>query len=202
MELAVKIGLYIDHQNLGFLAALYILLIQESTKEMKQAMVGQRSLTQQQFAAQLAEVEKAQAEIKRLVEQQKQIEFKELKERISRRLKLEKESGKDYTIYLKNKLDSKLKSKTIADDTRNFIRKRRAKQQSESELVEEDVQEKASIEEEKKRDENRKMSLTEKLLAEADIISLHVPLTELTRSLVNKEFLQKMKPNHHQLRNL
>ena len=54
----------------------------------------------------LLKFEKAQAEIKRLVEQQKQIEFKELKERISRRLKLEKESGKDYTIYLKNKLDS------------------------------------------------------------------------------------------------
>ncbi len=33
----------------------------------------------------------------------------------------------------------------------------------------------------------------EKLLAEADIISLHVPLTELTQSMVNKELLQKMK---------
>ena len=116
----------------------------------------------------LLKFEKPQAEIKRLVEQQKQIEFKELKERISRRLKLEKESGKDYTIYLKNKFESKLKSKTTADDTRNFIRKRREKQQLESELVEEDVQEKASIEEEKKRDENRKMSITEKLLAEAE----------------------------------
>jgi phosphoglycerate dehydrogenase-like enzyme len=41
----------------------------------------------------------------------------------------------------------------------------------------------------------------EELLAEADIISLHVPLTELTQSLVNKEFLQKMKPTAHLLNN-
>ena len=34
----------------------------------------------------------------------------------------------------------------------------------------------------------------EKLLAEADIISLHVPLTELTQSIVNEDFLHKMKP--------
>ena len=41
----------------------------------------------------------------------------------------------------------------------------------------------------------------EELLAEADIISLHVPLTELTQSLVNKEFLQKMKPTAHLVNN-
>jgi phosphoglycerate dehydrogenase-like enzyme len=41
----------------------------------------------------------------------------------------------------------------------------------------------------------------EELLAEADIISLHVPLTELTQSLVNKEFLQKMKTTAHLLNN-
>ncbi|SVD87459.1 uncharacterized protein METZ01_LOCUS440313, partial [marine metagenome] len=34
----------------------------------------------------------------------------------------------------------------------------------------------------------------EKLLAEADVLSLHVPLTELTHFMVNEEFLQKMKP--------
>ena len=41
----------------------------------------------------------------------------------------------------------------------------------------------------------------EKLLAEADIISLHVPLTELTQSMVNKEFLQKMKTTAYLLNN-
>ena len=34
--------------------------------------------------------------------------------------------------------------------------------------------------------------LQDELLAEADIISLHVPLTELTQGMVNEEFLQKM----------
>jgi D-3-phosphoglycerate dehydrogenase len=41
----------------------------------------------------------------------------------------------------------------------------------------------------------------ENLLAEADIISLHVPLTELTQSMVNKEFLQKMKPTAYLINN-
>ncbi len=41
----------------------------------------------------------------------------------------------------------------------------------------------------------------EELLAEADIISLHVPLTELTQFMVNEEFLQKMKPTAHLINN-
>ncbi len=41
----------------------------------------------------------------------------------------------------------------------------------------------------------------EELLAESDIISLHVPLTELTQSMVNEEFLQKMKPTAHLVNN-
>ena len=41
----------------------------------------------------------------------------------------------------------------------------------------------------------------EKLLAESDIISLHVPLTELTQSMVNKEFLQEMKTTAYLLNN-
>ena len=36
--------------------------------------------------------------------------------------------------------------------------------------------------------------IQDELLAEADIISLHVPLTELTQGIVNEAFLQKMKP--------
>ena len=39
------------------------------------------------------------------------------------------------------------------------------------------------------------------LLAEADVVSLHVPLTELTQSMVTEEFLQKMKPNAYLINN-
>jgi len=35
----------------------------------------------------------------------------------------------------------------------------------------------------------------EKLLNEADVVSMHVPLTELTHFMVNDEFLQQMKPS-------
>jgi D-3-phosphoglycerate dehydrogenase len=41
----------------------------------------------------------------------------------------------------------------------------------------------------------------EKLLAEADVVSLHVPLTELTHFMVNDEFLQQMKPSAHLINN-
>ena len=41
----------------------------------------------------------------------------------------------------------------------------------------------------------------EELLAEADMISLHVPLTELTQSMVNENFLQKMKTTAHLVNN-
>ena len=41
----------------------------------------------------------------------------------------------------------------------------------------------------------------EKLLPEADIVSLHVPLTELTHFMVNDEFLQQMKPLAHLVNN-
>jgi phosphoglycerate dehydrogenase-like enzyme len=43
--------------------------------------------------------------------------------------------------------------------------------------------------------------LQDELLAEADIISLHVPLTELTQGMVNEEFLQKMKPTAYLINN-
>ena len=43
--------------------------------------------------------------------------------------------------------------------------------------------------------------LQDELLAEADVISLHVPLTELTQGMVNEEFLQKMKPSAHLINN-
>ena len=43
--------------------------------------------------------------------------------------------------------------------------------------------------------------LQDELLAEADVISLHVPLTELTQCMVNEEFLQKMKPTAHLINN-
>ena len=35
----------------------------------------------------------------------------------------------------------------------------------------------------------------EKLLAESDVVSIHVPLTKLTFSMVNEGFLKKMKPS-------
>jgi D-3-phosphoglycerate dehydrogenase len=41
----------------------------------------------------------------------------------------------------------------------------------------------------------------DELLAEADVVSLHVPLTELTQSMVTEEFLQKMKPNAYLINN-
>ena len=41
----------------------------------------------------------------------------------------------------------------------------------------------------------------EKLLAEADLLSLHVPFTELTHFMVNEEFLQKMKPTSYLVNN-
>ena len=41
----------------------------------------------------------------------------------------------------------------------------------------------------------------EKLLTEADVVSLHVPFTELTHFMVNEEFLQKMKPTAHLVNN-
>jgi len=40
-----------------------------------------------------------------------------------------------------------------------------------------------------------------KLLTEADVVSLHVPLTELTHFMVNEKFLQKMKPSAHLINN-
>jgi len=43
--------------------------------------------------------------------------------------------------------------------------------------------------------------LQDELLAEADVISLHVPFTELTQGMVNEEFLQKMKPSAHLINN-
>ena len=43
--------------------------------------------------------------------------------------------------------------------------------------------------------------IQDELLAEADIISLHVPLTELTQGMVNEEFLQNMKPTAHLINN-
>ena len=43
--------------------------------------------------------------------------------------------------------------------------------------------------------------LQDELLAEADIISLHVPLTELTQCMVNEEFLQKMSPTAYLINN-
>ena len=43
--------------------------------------------------------------------------------------------------------------------------------------------------------------LQDELLAAADIISLHVPLTELTQGMVNEEFLQKIKPTAHLINN-
>ena len=41
----------------------------------------------------------------------------------------------------------------------------------------------------------------DELLAEADVVSLHVPLTELTQSMVTEVFLQKMKPNAYLINN-
>ncbi len=41
----------------------------------------------------------------------------------------------------------------------------------------------------------------EQLLAEADVVSLHVPLTELTHFMVNEEFLQQMKPTAYLINN-
>jgi len=41
----------------------------------------------------------------------------------------------------------------------------------------------------------------DELLAESDMISLHVSLTELTQGMVNEKFLKKMKPSAHLINN-
>ena len=41
----------------------------------------------------------------------------------------------------------------------------------------------------------------DKILAESDIISLHVPLTELTQGMVNEKFLKKMMPTAYLINN-
>ena len=41
----------------------------------------------------------------------------------------------------------------------------------------------------------------DELLVEADIVSLHVPLTELTHFMVDEDFLQKMKPSAYLINN-
>ena len=41
----------------------------------------------------------------------------------------------------------------------------------------------------------------DELLAESDIVSLHVPFTELTQNMVNEEFLNKMKPTAYLINN-
>jgi phosphoglycerate dehydrogenase-like enzyme len=40
-----------------------------------------------------------------------------------------------------------------------------------------------------------------KLLSEADVVSLHVPLTEFTHFMVNEDFLKQMKPTAHLVNN-
>ena len=55
----------------------------------------------------LEKFDKVKSEIQKMKKKQKELEVKELKERIARRLKLEKESGKQYKKLISKKLKPK-----------------------------------------------------------------------------------------------
>jgi len=63
----------------------------------------------------LEKFDKVKSGIQKMKKKQKEIEAKELKERIARRLKLEKEAGKQYKKLISNKLKPKSKIDYLLD---------------------------------------------------------------------------------------
>ena len=59
----------------------------------------------------LEKFDKVKSEIQKIQKKQKDVEVKELKDRISRRLKLEKEAGKKYKKIITKTLKSEIKSR-------------------------------------------------------------------------------------------
>ena len=150
----------------------------------------------------LKKMDKIKSEIQKIQNKQKKSEIKELKDRIARRLKLEKESGKNYkklllkTLKPKNEIktnvESELKRKnlnqysiqkrisntirnisnpqktqsTIAEDTRNFVRKHR------SEIIDdttEEIMENKLVNKQIKKEEKNERLKAEKLLKEFEV---------------------------------
>ena len=147
----------------------------------------------------LKKLNKIKSEIQKIQNKQKEIELNELKDRIARRLKLEKKSGKNYKKLLlkqirpkneiKTNVESELKRKnrdqysiqkrisdtikrisnpqktesTIAEDTRNFVRKRRTERIDDTTEV---IRDNKSVNKQIKKEEENEKLRTAKLLEE------------------------------------
>ena len=169
----------------------------------------------------LEKFNKVKSEIQKIQKKQKDVEVKELKDRIARRLKLEKEAGKEYkkiiTKPLKSetKVDVEIETKaeaeterkveaeietkaeiladvkstiqkrmsgvfkglretqskpsTVAEDTRNFVRKRRTERvETVEEIHEEEIKNDESVNMQIKKEEEREKIKAEKFLKEAE----------------------------------
>ena len=157
----------------------------------------------------LEKFDKVKSEIQKIQKKQKDVEIKELKDRIARRLKLEKEAGKKYkkiitkTLKPETKADveterkveaeietkaeiladvkstiqkrmsnvfkgfreSQSKPSTVAEDTRNFVRKHRTER---VETVEENIVSDESVNKQIKKEEEKERIKAEKFLREAE----------------------------------
>jgi len=169
----------------------------------------------------LEKFNKVKSEIQKIQEKQKDVEVKELKDRIARRLKLEKETGKKYKKIISKPLKSETKVEaeietkakaeterkveaeietkaeiladvkstiqkrmsnvfkgfretqskpsTVAEDTRNFVRKRRTERvETIEEIHEEKIQNDESVNKQIKKEEERERIKAEKFLKEAE----------------------------------
>ncbi len=180
---------------------------------------SRREILQNYEQKYLEKFDKVKSEIQKVQKKQKELEVKELKDRIARRLKLEKEAGKEYKKLIskklrpKSKIESEIEQKTesvkekndvkeakaeilagakstiqkrvsnvfkgfreseskpttVAEDTRNFVRKRRTQR---IETVEEvDVKkddEDESVNKQIKKEEEKERIKAEKFLREAE----------------------------------
>ena len=169
----------------------------------------------------LEKFNKVKSEIQKIQEKQKDVEVKELKDRIARRLKLEKETGKKYkkiitkTLKSEPKVEAEIETKaeaeterkaeaeietkaeiladvkstiqkkmsnvfkgfsesqnrpsTVAEDTRNFVRKRRTERvETVEEIHEEKIQNDESVNKQIKKEEEKERIKAEKFLKEAE----------------------------------
>ncbi|MDC0170482.1 hypothetical protein OAJ04_01720 [Candidatus Nitrosopelagicus sp.] len=169
----------------------------------------------------LEKFNKVKSEIQKIQEKQKDVEVKELKDRIARRLKLEKETGKKYKKIISKPLKSETKVEaeietnakaeterkieaeietnaeiladvkstiqkrmsnvfkgfretqskpsTVAEDTRNFVRKRRTERvETIEEIHEEKIQNDESVNKQIKKEEERERIKADKFLKEAE----------------------------------